>query len=142
MEKNHDANMTIGRLAQQVGVNVETVRYYQRRGLLQEPARAWGTVRRYGAAHLARLRFVKSAQRLGFSLDEIAELLQLADGTHCDEASQLAARRLADVRARLADLARIESVLADLLVACGAAQAGAVWCPLIAALQREVETAP
>jgi MerR family transcriptional regulator, mercuric resistance operon regulatory protein len=78
--------LTIGAVAKAAGVNVETVRFYQRRALLAEPDKPYGGIRRYGADDVARVRFVKAAQRLGFSLDEIAGLLQLDDGTHCDEA--------------------------------------------------------
>ncbi len=80
------------------------------------------------------MRFVKSAQRLGFSLDEIAELLRLEDGTHCEEASSLAEHKLKDVREKMADLARMEAVLSELVCACHA-RAGNVSCPLIASLQ-------
>jgi DNA-binding transcriptional MerR regulator len=73
---------------------VETIRFYQRKGLLPEPDKPYGSIRRYGEADVTRVRFVKSAQRLGFSLDEIAELLRLDDGTHCEEASSLAEHKL------------------------------------------------
>lgn len=126
-------NLTIGAFAKAGGVNVETIRFYQRRGLLTEPDRPYGGVRRYGRADVERVRFVKSAQRLGFSLDEVAELLKLDDGTHCSEAAELAALRLSDVRARLADLARMESALAKLVSECGV-HSGEVSCPLIASL--------
>src|SRR3546814_12620913 len=86
-------NLTIGAFAKAAGVNVETIRFYQRKGLLTEPGRPYGSIRRYGAVDVTRVRFVKSAQRLGFSLDEIAELLSLDDGAHCDEASPLAGRK-------------------------------------------------
>ncbi|MCI0221219.1 MerR family transcriptional regulator, partial [Cronobacter sakazakii] len=89
MENNLE-NLTIGVFAKAAGVNVETIRFYQRKGLLPEPDKPYGSIRRYGAADVTRVRFVKSAQRLGFSLDEIAELLRLDDGTHCEEASSLA----------------------------------------------------
>jgi MerR family mercuric resistance operon transcriptional regulator len=126
--------MTIGGLARAGGVNVETIRFYQRRGLLPEPKRQRGSVRRYTAADVARVRFIKSAQRLGFSLDEVADLLRLEDGTRCDEARALAESKLAVVRTRLADLQRIERVLTDLIARCG--QAGVqVRCPLIDSLQ-------
>ncbi|GAB4466744.1 MAG: Hg(II)-responsive transcriptional regulator [Burkholderiaceae bacterium] len=131
-------NITIGALARAAGVNVETIRFYQRRGLLAEPPRRYGSVRRYSAADVARVRFVKSAQRLGFSLDEIADLLRLQDGAHCDEARALAERRLADVRARRRDLQRIEDALAGLVARCCEAT-GSVACPLIETLQREAE---
>ncbi len=127
-------NLTIGGFAKAAGVNVETIRFYQRKGLLLEPDRPYGSIRRYGQTDVARVKFVKSAQRLGFSLDEIAELLTLEDGTHCSEAAELAALRLADVRARLADLMRMEAALSKLVRECGAHR-GDVSCPLIAALR-------
>ena len=123
----------IGTLAMQASVNVETIRFYQRKGLLAEPERPFGGVRLYGADDVARVKFVKSAQRLGFSLDEVGQLLKLEDGTHCSEAAELAAHRLADVRARMADLTRMEEVLSKLVSECNAHQ-GNVSCPLIAAL--------
>ena len=126
--------LTIGVLADAAGVNVETIRFYQRKGLMQEPDRPQGGIRRYGGPDLARVRFIKSAQRLGFSLDEIADLLKLEDGSHCTEAREQAERKLADVRDRLADLRRIEVALQGLVVRC-CATSGQVQCPLIAALQ-------
>lgn len=130
----HFENLTIGALAKSAGVHVETIRFYQRKGLLPEPAKAYGSIRRYGSADMARLGFIKAAQRLGFSLGEIAELLKLADGTHCSEAAELAERKLADVRQKLADLQRMETALADALAACRAKKK-TVSCPLIASLQ-------
>lgn len=127
--------LTIGTFAKMAGVSVETLRFYQRRGLLGEPDKPYGSIRRYGQADIARVRFVKSAQRLGFSLDEVAGLLTLDDGTHCDDARQLAELKLADVRGKLADLRRIEKVLAALVRDCCASQ-GTVSCPLISALQK------
>jgi MerR family mercuric resistance operon transcriptional regulator len=127
--------LTIGAFASAAGVSVETVRYYQRRGLLNEPARPRGSIRRYGRADIARVQFVKAARQLGFSLDEVAALLRLEDGAHCSEARELAEHKLDDVRARLAGLARIESVLSDLVRECRGAH-GTVSCPLIGALQR------
>lgn len=128
-------NLTIGAFARAAGVNVETIRFYQRKGLLPEPDKPYGSIRRYGASDVTRVRFVKSAQRLGFSLDEVAELLKLEDGTHCDEAREQAERKLADVRIKLADLRRIERALAELVERCCAAT-GQVRCPLIEALQQ------
>ena len=128
--------LTIGAFAKAAGVNVETIRFYQRKGLLPEPDKPYGSIRRYGETDVTRVRFVKSAQRLGFSLDEIAELLRLEDGTHCEEASSLAEHKLKDVREKQADLARIEAALTDLVCACHAAK-GKVSCPLIASLQEE-----
>ncbi len=127
-------NLTIGSFARAAGVNVETIRFYQRKGLLPEPDKPYGSIRRYGAVDVTRVRFVKSAQRLGFSLDEVAELLKLEDGTHCEEAREQAEKKLADVRARLADLGRMEAALAELVADCCVAL-GEVRCPLIASLQ-------
>ncbi len=127
-------NLTIGSVAGSAGVNVETIRFYQRKGLMPEPDRPYGSIRRYGSTDVARVKFVKSAQRLGFSLDEVAGLLRLEDGSHCDEARMLAERKLNDVREKLADLRRIESALARLIEDCCVSQ-GTIACPLIAALQ-------
>jgi len=126
-------NLSIGAFAKAAGIGVETIRFYQRKRLLLEPKRPSGGIRRYGHADVARMKFIKSAQRLGFSLDEIAQLLTLEDGTHCNEAAQFAARQLADVRARLKDLKRMETVLSRLVAQCNSHQ-GKIACPLIASL--------
>ena len=128
--------LTIGSFADAGGVNVETIRFYQRKGLLSEPEKPLGGIRRYGPVDVTRLRFIKSAQRMGFSLDEVADLLRLEDGAHCQEARSLASKKLDDVRGRLADLSRMESVLADLVDACESSK-GRVTCPLIASLHAE-----
>lgn len=138
--ENGSESLTIGAFAKAAGVNVETIRFYQRKGLLVEPERPYGSIRRYGAADVTRVRFVKSAQRLGFSLDEIADLLKLEDGTHCDEASSLAEHKLRDIQDKLADLERMAAVLTQLVCACHSRK-GNVSCPLIASLQRGEETA-
>lgn len=132
--KTHLENLTIGTFAKAARVNVETIRFYQRKGLLPEPDRPQGQIRRYSETDVTRVLFVKSAQRLGFSLDEIAELLRLEDGAHCEEASSLAEHKLKNIRAKLADLQRMETVLSALVNACHATQ-GNVSCPLIASLQ-------
>jgi MerR family mercuric resistance operon transcriptional regulator len=126
-------HLTIGAFAKAAGVNVETIRYYQRKGLLMEPDKPYGGIRRYGGADVARVKFVKAAQRLGFSLNEIGELLKLEDGTHCREAAELVTLRLADVRARLTDLTRMEQALSTLVNEC-CTHDGHVSCPLIDAL--------
>ena len=118
-------NLTIGVFAKAAGVNVETIRFYQRKGLLPEPDKPYGSIRRYGEADVTRVRFVKSAQRL-------------EDGTHCEEASGLAEHKLKDVREKMTDLARMESVLSELVCACHLRQ-GNVSCPLIASLQGKKE---
>lgn len=126
--------LTIGALAAEAGVNVETIRFYQRKNLLPEPERPYGGIRRYGPNEVSRVRFIKAAQRIGFTLDEIAQLLQLEDGTHCSQARSIAEHKLSDVRHRLEDLRRMEAALANLVRRCGAGR-GKVACPLIAALQ-------
>ncbi|WP_373510927.1 Hg(II)-responsive transcriptional regulator [Thiocapsa sp.] len=131
--KNTCDQLTIGALAKAAEVNVETIRFYQRTGLLSEPERPLGGIRRYGGADVARVRFVKAAKRLGFSLDEIAQLLTLDDGTRCEQARTLGQSKLADVRARISDLRRIEVALAELLHCCESTPEQ-VCCPLIDAL--------
>ncbi|MFE8069993.1 Hg(II)-responsive transcriptional regulator [Marinobacteraceae bacterium S3BR75-40.1] len=127
------SSLTIGGLAKWANVNVETIRYYQRRGLLPEPKRPPGGIRRYGAADIDRLTFVKTAQQLGFSLNEISDLLRLEDGTHCQEASALAERKLQNVREKIDSLERIEKVLREMVARCHA-RPGNIACPLIASL--------
>lgn len=130
----HDPDrLTIGAFAKAAGVNVETIRFYQRKGLLPEPEKPSGGIRRYGEADVFRLKFVRSAQRLGFSLDEVMQLLKLEDGTHCSETAEFAAHHLCDVRAKLANLRRMEAALSKLVKQCSA-HPDKVSCPLIAAL--------
>ena len=131
--KNHLKRLPVGAFAAAAGVAVETIRFYQRKGLLPAPTRMYGQIRRYGDMDVARVKFVKSAQRLGFTLEEIAGLLTLEDGTHCDEARVTAEQKLGDVRAKLRDLRRIESALRQLVADCNVSQ-GTITCPLIAAL--------
>lgn len=131
---NRPGNATIGALANAAGVNVETIRFYQRKGLVAQPRRPAGSIRRYGEAELSRVRFIKAAQRLGFSLDEIAELLMLEDGTQCDRARTLAEQKLDEVRSKLADLRRMEAAIGTLVRRCRSAR-GSVRCPLISSLR-------
>lgn len=133
--------LTIAKLAEAAGVGVETIRYYQRDGLLPEPVRPLGGIRRYGEADVARVRFIKSAQRLGFALAEVAQLLRLEDGARCGEAREIAAHKLADVRARLADLQVIEAALVALVDRCASTR-GRVACPLIASLKASANPQP
>lgn len=125
--------LSIAGFAEAAGVSVETIRFYQRKYLLHEPDRPLGGIRRYGSADVARVTFIKSAQRLGFTLEEVSQLLKLEDGTHCREAGELAALRLADVRARLHDLTRMEAALSALVDQCRTRH-GRISCPLIASL--------
>lgn len=125
--------MTIGGLAKAAGVGVETVRYYQRRGLIPEPSRDYGSVRRYGTDDVERLRFIRAAQDLGFNLKEIEELMSLERGGSCRAVEKLAQRKLALVRERIAGLRRIEETLATLVRRCEATQ-GRLRCPIIQSL--------
>lgn len=126
-------NLTIGRLARAAGVGVETVRYYQRRQLLPLPIAQNSAFRTYPAALADRIRFIKRAQELGFSLDEIESLLQLEDGSDRVAIRELAADKLAHIRVKIADLVKMEGVLTHLLHECQAT-GQAKPCPIIAAL--------
>jgi len=129
--------LTIGALAESAGVSVEAIRFYQRKALLSEPPRPPGGIRRYGGGDAARLRFIKAAQRIGFTLDETAQLLQLDDGTQCSRARQIATHKLGDIRRRLADLQAIEAALERLVERCGSSGRGKVSCPLIDSLRTQ-----
>jgi MerR family mercuric resistance operon transcriptional regulator len=128
-------DLTIARMARAAGVNVETIRFYQRKGLLAQPERPLGGIRRYGMSDVARVGFIKAAQGIGFTLHEIGQLLKLDDGTHCTEAREIATHKLIDVRRRVADLQRIEATLTGLVDRCAASR-GTVTCPLIASLRK------
>lgn len=125
-----EANLTIGRLAQAAEVNVETVRYYQRRGLMREPARPMGSVRRYSSDDVKRIRFIKRAQQLGFTLEEVTNLLALEDGRSCRETERLAEQKLALVEARMVDLRKLRGTLKELIGRCEAG-GGKIACPII-----------
>jgi MerR family transcriptional regulator, mercuric resistance operon regulatory protein len=129
-----DKAIPIGELSRRTGCNIETIRYYERIGLMPAPPRK-GRYRSYGGDHVARLGFVRRARELGFTLDEVRALLGLAAGGHasCAEVRNLAASHLKDVRVRIADLKRMERVLADSVRACDAGQDPG--CPLIEALR-------
>lgn len=127
------AGITVGELARAAAVNVETVRYYQRIGLLPMPRRDYGSIRRYLADDLKRIRFIKRAQKLGFSLDEVALLLGLSDGRHCAETRALAETRLAVVEEKIADLEAIRQALKGLVAKCSRGSRGC-GCPVIDAL--------
>jgi len=125
--------LTIGRLAKAAGVNIETIRYYQRRGLVEEPAKPLGGYRRYLPAAAARVRFIKRAQQLGFTLDEVAALLLLQDGQSCRETRTLAERKLDMIEERIADLTRMRRLLRGLIAECAGGQRPRS-CPIIATL--------
>ena len=128
--------MTIAALAREGGVGVETVRYYQRRGLLGTPDRGGpglGGIRRYGEADVRRLRFIRSAQAAGFTLELIAELIDLDATDDRPRALELARERIAALDARIAELQAARGALARLERACGSGHAGP--CPIITAFE-------
>jgi MerR family mercuric resistance operon transcriptional regulator len=127
-----NAAIRIGELAGQTGCNIETIRYYKRVGLLPHPPRSAGRYRLYDTGDVRRLAFVRRARELGFTLDEVRALLALSadysDST-CGEVRELAARHLADVRVKIADLRAMERALTEAVRRCDAGQR--LGCPLI-----------
>ena len=113
-------DMTIGDLARRTGAKVETVRYYEKAGLLPAPARTAGNYRAYEPEHLARLSFVLRARRLGFSLDQVRELLGLADERDrpCDAVDAIARTHLAEVEQKINELARLRDELSSVIGRC------------------------
>lgn len=112
--------MQIGELARAGGCQVVTVRYYERVGVLPPPARAANNYRQYGHGHLRRLRFVRRTRELGFTLEEVREMLALIEGgTYtCEDMRDLAQEHLTEIHARLEDLKRMEATLSDLIARC------------------------
>ena len=127
------SELSIGRLADEAGVNVETIRYYQRRGLLAEPDKPVNGHRRYSALLIRRVRFVKRAQALGFTLEEVAGLLDLDEALACGETRDLAARKLQLIESKLADLTAMRKALSKLMRECDSKGSAGV-CPIIHAL--------
>lgn len=131
--------LTIGQVSRASGVHVETIRYYQSLGIAREPERPTGGFRRYGEADVARLRFTKRAQQLGFALDEIKTLLRPEDGHSCRETRLLAEKKLAVIEQRLSDLARMRRLLKRLIGECESGRRPRT-CPIIATLARNDST--
>ncbi|WP_430390456.1 Hg(II)-responsive transcriptional regulator [Dyella sp. 20L07] len=129
---------TIGSLAKATDVHVETIRYYQRLGLVAEPSKPLGGIRRYDEVHARRLRFIKQAQTLGFSLEEVVDLLALEDGRHCQDAERMGRKKLATVRERIAQLCSVEQALTKLVEQCQSNR-GEVYCPLIGSLEKTTQ---
>lgn len=123
-------NLTIGVLAKSAGVNVETIRYYHRRGLLQEPSKPGGGFRHYPQESVKRVRFIKRAQTLGFTLEEIQGLLALDQRKACRETREIAAHKLDLIEQKIAGLSKMKKSLARLVRSCDASAAGAP-CPII-----------
>ena len=121
-------SLTIGKLASAGGVGVETIRFYQRKGLLGTPTRDGG-IRRYGSDDLRRLRFIRQAQTAGFTLEEIRELLELDAGADRARARQLAQSRIEALTGRIAELESARNALQRLARECGDGSKGP--CPIL-----------
>ena len=122
-------SLSIGQLAAGGGVSVETIRFYQRKGLLMIPPRDSG-IRRYGSEDLRRLRFIRQAQTAGFTLEEIKELLELDSGEDRSRARALAASRIGALNAKMAELKRARDALKRLAAECAGDESGP--CPILA----------
>ena len=128
--------MGIGTIARRAGVSIDTIRYYERNGLLSPAARLASGYRRYDELQLARLRFIRRAQELGFSLKDVRELLGLSRQRDVARVKNAAEKKLADVEARIESLQRVRAALEKLVAACpGHGQARD--CPILKALGQE-----
>lgn len=132
--------LTIGQVAQQAGVGVETVRFYERQGLLEQPARRESGYRQYREDVVARLRFIKRAKGLGFALKEIKELLVLRvdPETTCREVKEQARAKIADIEAKIQSLLRMKDALVKLMATCRG-RGPSSECPILDALEKEGE---
>jgi MerR family mercuric resistance operon transcriptional regulator len=126
--------LSIGSLSQQSGVSIETIRYYEKIGIMPKPERSAGGYRVYGPEHAKRLHFVRRGRELGFSLDELRGLLLLVDGHSytCAEVHALTVEHLKDIRQKIADLKRLERVMSDVAARCTGDRVPE--CPVIDAL--------
>lgn len=129
-------SMTIGRLAKKAGVNIDTIRYYERNGLIPEPARRLSGYREYDATDVARLRFILRAKDLGFTLAEIGELLSLSADRDVRGVKRRAENRLEQVEHKIKELQRVRRGLKTLIDACPG-HGDLERCPIIAALSEE-----
>lgn len=129
-------DLTIGILAKRSGVNVETIRYYQRRNLLHEPSKPRSGYRQYSSETVRRVRFIKRAQTLGFTLEEISGLLGLEEKKACLETRDIAAQKLTLIEQKISDLSRMKKALSRLVRACDAASVDEP-CPIIHLLVQE-----
>ena len=128
--------LTIGRLAKKAGVNIDTIRYYERSGLLPEPERRASGYREYGQPDVRRLRFILRAKELGFALSEISDLLALSEDRDVSGVKRRAEERMAQVEHKIEELRRVRRGLKKLIEACpGHGDLGS--CPIIAALNED-----
>ena len=127
-------DFSIGALSERSGVNIETIRYCEKIGVMPRPARSAGGYRVYGPGHVRRLHFVRRGRELGFSLDELRTLLRLVDGQAftCAEVNALTVEHLKEIRQKIADLRRLDRVMSDMAARCNGDQVPE--CPIIDAL--------
>lgn len=135
------ASMTIGALARKARVNVDTIRYYERRGLIAEPPRRQSGYREYSEEDVTRIRFIKRAQELGFTLREVEELLELRvdPETTCADVKEQTEAKIADIAAKIKTLQRMKRVLTKLAAACDV-RAPTTECPILEALDPKEHT--
>jgi MerR family transcriptional regulator, mercuric resistance operon regulatory protein len=134
LRQGNTALFAIGELSKRTGCNIETIRYYEKIGLLAAPVRTEGGHRMYGTAHLRRLSFIRRSRELGFALEEVRALLRLSDERDqpCADVKEVGVIHLADVRSKIADLRAMEAALEILVAKC--ADGKEPICPLIEAL--------
>lgn len=130
-----DNRLSIGKVAAHTGCKIQTIRFYEKEGLLPEPSRTEGGHRLYTSSQVARLVFIRRSRELGFSMDEIRQLLSLVDGNQvsCEKVKSIADGHLRDVRAKISDLRKMETTLRDLSRRCSGGDVPE--CPIIEALQ-------
>ncbi len=134
MSEKRSTRLTIGALSKRTGVNIETVRYYERIGIMPAPPRTEGGQRVYDDSHLKRLAFIRRSRQLGFSLDEVRSLLKLVDGGDytCGEVRDMTVAHIEDIRRKISDLRRMERVLKDMAAQCNGGDVPE--CPILDAL--------
>jgi MerR family mercuric resistance operon transcriptional regulator len=130
--------LTIGKLAKAAHVNIETIRYYQRVGLITEPEKPSTGYRLYPITAIARINFIKRAQQLGFTLKQIHELLQLGEGK-CQKVQALGRQKLTEIEDRINDLRTMQKSLIGLLTKCRSNDAGAPGCALVEELSKQLQ---
>jgi MerR family mercuric resistance operon transcriptional regulator len=132
------SSLTIGQLAKATRVGVETIRYYERRGLLPEPPRRESGYRQFPLEAVQRIRFIKRAQNLGFSLKEISRLLALSDGqeARCEDVRQFAVEKVREIEMKIDHFTRLKQILSDLVGKCQA-KGPLTDCPIIESLTED-----
>ena len=136
-----NGKLTIGKVAEAAEVNVETIRFYQRRGILAQPPKKLGGLRYYDETAIERVRFIKRAQSLGFSLEEVTALLELQKSGTCAKTRDAAEQKLKIVEDRIRDLQRIQTTIKELIGQCGE-NAEDVSCPIIESLLHDGQATP